>query len=83
MKPPMPPFRKAVPALRPRFGSLRRVSTSRSRALHCATGNNISPLQPFKSRTYATTSYVSAADLYFGQPVHETHPHILKAGESA
>jgi hypothetical protein len=24
---------------------------------------------------------VSAADLRFGQPVHETHPHLLKAGE--
>ncbi|WEW58135.1 aminopeptidase [Emydomyces testavorans] len=24
---------------------------------------------------------ISAADLQFGQPVHETHPHILKAGE--
>ncbi|KAG0651779.1 Intermediate cleaving peptidase of 55 kDa [Hyphodiscus hymeniophilus] len=29
-------------------------------------------------RNYAT---VSAADLQFGQPVHETHPHLLKAGE--
>ena len=25
---------------------------------------------------------ISAADLQFGQPVHETHPHLLKAGES-
>ncbi|KAF2091772.1 hypothetical protein K490DRAFT_30835 [Saccharata proteae CBS 121410] len=24
---------------------------------------------------------VSAADLQFGQPLHETHPHLLKAGE--
>ncbi|KAK4187188.1 putative peptidase [Podospora australis] len=31
-------------------------------------------------RNYSTTS-VSAAELEFGQPVHETHPHILKAGE--
>ncbi|KAL8736819.1 MAG: hypothetical protein Q9166_000185 [cf. Caloplaca sp. 2 TL-2023] len=30
------------------------------------------------SRSYAS---VSAADLQFGQPVHETHPHLLKAGE--
>ncbi|KAM7207527.1 Peptidase M24, structural domain containing protein [Naviculisporaceae sp. PSN 640] len=30
------------------------------------------------SRSYAT---VSAAELEFGQPVHETHPHILKPGE--
>jgi intermediate cleaving peptidase 55 len=26
---------------------------------------------------------VSAAELRFGQPVHETHPHLLKAGEGA
>lgn len=31
-----------------------------------------------QSRLYAS---VSAADLQFGQPVHETHPHLLKAGE--
>ncbi|KAL8817856.1 MAG: hypothetical protein Q9223_003396 [Gallowayella weberi] len=31
-----------------------------------------------QSRFYAS---VSAADLHFGQPLHETHPHILKAGE--
>jgi intermediate cleaving peptidase 55 len=31
------------------------------------------------ARSYAT---ISASDLQFGQPVHETHPHILKAGES-
>lgn len=30
-------------------------------------------------RTYAS---ISAAELQFGQPVHETHPHLLKAGES-
>ncbi|KAK4150325.1 peptidase M24, structural domain-containing protein [Chaetomidium leptoderma] len=31
------------------------------------------------NRNYATS--ISAAELEFGQPVHETHPHILKAGE--
>lgn len=30
------------------------------------------------SRSYAS---VPAAQLQFGQPVHETHPHILKPGE--
>ncbi|KAK4166370.1 putative peptidase [Cladorrhinum sp. PSN259] len=42
------------------------------------------PLRPssfIKHRNYATTSSVSAAELEFGQPVHETHPHILKPGE--
>lgn len=32
------------------------------------------------SRQYAS---VSASQLQFGQPVFETHPHILKAGESS
>ncbi|KAL9047050.1 MAG: hypothetical protein Q9214_000278 [Letrouitia sp. 1 TL-2023] len=31
-----------------------------------------------QSRLYTSTS---AADLQFGQPVHETHPHLLKPGE--
>ncbi|KAL1864514.1 hypothetical protein VTK73DRAFT_5817 [Phialemonium thermophilum] len=33
----------------------------------------------WSGRKYATA--VSATELQFGQPVHETHPHILKAGE--
>ena len=33
---------------------------------------------PISTRTFAS---VSAADLQFGQPVHETHPHMLQAGE--
>ncbi|CZT46123.1 related to E.coli X-Pro aminopeptidase II [Rhynchosporium secalis] len=32
----------------------------------------------YTRRTYAS---VSAAELQFGQPVHETHPHLLRAGE--
>ncbi|KAG5917881.1 hypothetical protein E4U42_007085 [Claviceps africana] len=32
-------------------------------------------------KLYSTASGVPAADIRFGQPVHETHPHILKAGE--
>lgn len=31
-----------------------------------------------QNRSYAS---VSAGELRFGQPVHETHPHLLKAGE--
>ena len=30
-------------------------------------------------RSYAT--YLAAADLKFGQPLHETHPHLLNPGE--
>lgn len=33
---------------------------------------------PSASRSYAT---VSASELHFGQPIHETHPHLLAAGE--
>ncbi|KAL9067648.1 MAG: hypothetical protein Q9161_006730 [Pseudevernia consocians] len=33
---------------------------------------------PAQLRRYAS---VSAAELLFGQPLHETHPHLLKAGE--
>lgn len=34
-----------------------------------------------RARQYASVSSVSAKDLSFGQPVHETHPHLLRAGE--
>lgn len=36
---------------------------------------------PFQiiSRRYQTS--ISAAELQFGQPLYETHPHLLKAGE--
>ena len=32
-------------------------------------------------QTFRSYASVSAAELQFGQPVHETHPHLLKAGE--
>lgn len=35
--------------------------------------------RPSTTRHYAS---VSASELQFGQPVYETHPHILKSGES-
>jgi intermediate cleaving peptidase 55 len=35
-----------------------------------------------RARSYNTTAgTVNAADLSFGQPVHETHPHLLQPGE--
>lgn len=44
------------------------------------------PLLPSLNRASAPTSHprcasTSAANLDFGQPIHETHPHLLKAGE--
>ncbi|KAJ9151324.1 Intermediate cleaving peptidase 55 [Pleurostoma richardsiae] len=73
--------------LRP--GSLRRClgSLSGSAATTPRSSNSHQWLQssiahrgvsPRSRRGYAT---VSAADLHFGQPVHETHPHLLKPGE--
>ncbi|KAI1803317.1 Creatinase/aminopeptidase [Daldinia bambusicola] len=56
----------------PRIPSPPRVSNTslRCTALRC---------RPTSIRNYSTT--VSASDLLFGQPVHETHPHILAPGE--
>ncbi|KAH7564464.1 hypothetical protein BM1_01511 [Bipolaris maydis] len=33
------------------------------------------------TRSYTAVKAVPAAQLRFGQPLHETHPHLLKAGE--
>jgi hypothetical protein len=38
-----------------------------------------------QSQTWTRRYYsheVSAADLQFGQPVHETHPHLIQPGHS-
>ncbi|KAH0491590.1 hypothetical protein TgHK011_003015 [Trichoderma gracile] len=43
--------------------------------------NRSSPSSYIFSPRRCYSSVISAADLQFGQPVHETHPHILKAGE--
>lgn len=60
---------------------LKRVSRSITLSRHLAR-----PLLPSLNRTSAPTSHprcasTSASDLDFGQPLHETHPHLLKAGE--
>ena len=38
-------------------------------------------LLPRRSRTYTTSAPASAYTHTFGQPTHETHPHLLRAGE--
>lgn len=35
----------------------------------------------FRSRPAQRRTQVSASELRFGQPLHETHPHLLQAGE--
>ncbi|KAG4032695.1 hypothetical protein MFRU_006g01610 [Monilinia fructicola] len=59
------PVSKLVPS-RPRC-----QSRSISAATRCRTTYQ-------SRRTYAS---ISASELQFGQPVHETHPHLLNAGE--
>jgi len=71
MKLPLPSFRSIPYLLRPTQTACKRVSSRLSGSQTC---------RGLTRRGYATT-YVSAADLQFGQPVHETHPHVLKSGE--
>jgi intermediate cleaving peptidase 55 len=59
----------------------RAVASPPARCARCNVSRLVSRA-PHARRTYATVS-VSAADLQFGQPVYETHPHLLHAGESA
>lgn len=55
-----------------------------SRARHHGTaGPQYGPHQSFPTATLQQRSYasISAAELKFGQPLHETHPHILSPSE--
>lgn len=45
----------------------------------CCGRTNLLRSPVVRTRQYAS---VSASTLQFGQPVYETHPHLLKAGES-
>jgi len=61
----------------------RYLSRSPFNALRCSDRQFY--LRPASTRLAVRRGYatVSAAELQFGQPVHETHPHILKPGECA
>ena len=65
-----------------RFGESLLSSTLRqpraARAWVCSSCRRPPP-SPVLRRSYA--SEVSASELSFGQPVHETHPHLLQPGE--
>ncbi|WPG98369.1 Hypothetical protein R9X50_00115800 [Acrodontium crateriforme] len=46
----------------------------------------IRPIPTFRTRPFAAQrclrrSLTSAADVQFGQPIHETHPHLVESGE--
>jgi hypothetical protein len=48
----------------------------------CLTSNAALRIPARSRRRYATAAEVNAKDLTFGQPVYETHKHILQPGES-
>ncbi|CAK7212019.1 aminopeptidase [Sporothrix bragantina] len=59
--------------------TLRRAARPLSTQMPCTRPRiSILPRASCSQHGYAT---ISAADMLFGQPVHETHPHILEAGE--
>ncbi|CAK7214200.1 aminopeptidase [Sporothrix curviconia] len=62
-----------------RLQTLRRAARPLSMQTFCTRPRaSALPRAARSQRSYAT---VSAADMLFGQPVHETHPHIVDAGE--
>lgn len=74
-----PSFRSLSRQLGPRPRPSPRLGCSAISATVAAPQGRVSCSRTNESRRgYAA---VSAGDLRFGQPVHETHPHILQAGE--
>ena len=76
--------------------TLARISACRSAAPAAWRANTVSCLRLTRTQTRAfraavplrtqedapeISDYVDAGQLVFGQPVHETHPHLLKSGE--
>ncbi|CAG8983936.1 hypothetical protein HYALB_00006904 [Hymenoscyphus albidus] len=80
----------STPRLTPKTPS-RRTYGSKTNASQQAARHNVCSVQTALRPTTSTLpnacssrrSYasISAAELQFGQPVHETHPHLLQAGE--
>ncbi|KAI1322587.1 peptidase M24, structural domain-containing protein [Xylariaceae sp. FL0255] len=80
------PIRQCLQRQSQSSASIRQVASLCSRPA-CTTTNTRPPASAVSiprrhssSRPYTTTP-VPATDLLFGQPVHETHPHILQPGE--
>lgn len=64
--------------------SMRRAIWQLSKRLSSTRLGTICPLKPFRYNQQQVLHYsnaINAADLSFGQPVHETHPHLLGPGE--
>ncbi|KAJ5899362.1 hypothetical protein N7495_004106 [Penicillium taxi] len=62
-----------------KYRSIFRQCTLQLRAAPRAVTRSIRPCLYNPRRTYASS--VAASELKFGQPLHETHPHILSPGE--
>ncbi|KAK5987811.1 Intermediate cleaving peptidase 55 [Cladobotryum mycophilum] len=77
MKLPRSPFQRLLSKRLP----TQRTIAPRQRPNHATYASFATVSYPFSQDKRADNSIVSAANLKFGQPIHETHPHILKAGE--
>lgn len=62
-------------------GFVRAIGSQSSRRLACLSTRNAQPRSLISSPSTSARYYASAVNLQFGQPLHETHPHLLKAGE--
>ena len=68
-------MQRGVHSLKKRFLPFALQEISSSELIHKA----FPKIRTVFSRSYSKA--VSAAEIHFGQPVHETHPHLLKSGE--
>ncbi|KAF2726148.1 peptidase M24 [Polychaeton citri CBS 116435] len=82
-------MRRTAPALQPLRAAIHPNPTFRSRPRfprqtprRSGSANRVvSTLQYSTARCYATERTVSAAEMAFGQPLHETHPHLIASGD--
>ncbi|KAG6186241.1 hypothetical protein E4U36_000783 [Claviceps purpurea] len=83
MKLPRPSFRSSSSLCSARHSNV--LSPPKNRLTQSASSSRVTCFGPMQknvaSRFYSTPVIVPAGELRYGQPVHETHPHILKAGE--
>ncbi|KAI1758194.1 peptidase M24, structural domain-containing protein [Xylaria castorea] len=77
---PIRQFRRYLtPQTRPLYSQTRSISTAPPPRRPAEIRSPLTLKTCSANRVYSTT--VPASQLLFGQPVHETHPHLLKPGE--
>ncbi|KAG6010910.1 hypothetical protein E4U21_002580 [Claviceps maximensis] len=81
MKFPRPSFRSSLACRTSRLSKVLSLPTTHLINISALTTTCSASKQLFASKCYSTASVVPASDLRFGQPVYETHPHILQSGE--